>query len=198
MKYKIAVSAAGVGTAAVLAVMLWRSQPNPDSKEPNNPAADGQSLSREIVPPSSGSIVTVSDVVVQIDGKKYDITELCDAVNGVTGVEEIGDYVMVQGHICPTNAFYGFFHRDTQEWEYTYTGVCLTWDENWEQWENPMESVIYVVPGGGQDAVYDWQENEIAVVGLGEGEYVRELKRAGNDITVSICTAEGGRRDVEL
>lgn len=161
----------------------------------------GQDSSQESAPMPPGAAVTVNDLVVEINGTSYDMAELCGPglVNAITDISEFEDYVVVQGHINPSRSFYGVFNTDAQKQQYFYIGGCLTWDENWEQLDDPVESVIYAEQSGpNQEAIRNWKEEAIAIVDLKEGEYIRDLSRTGDDITVSICTVEGGRRELSF
>lgn len=212
MKYKkpvIVAAAAAVCIISVLAAVLLTARPDSETDsqtaglgadmQDTVPKTDLQAPSRESAAGFSGPVANVSDLVVEIDGESYDITELCDSVNAITDVTEFGDYIVVEGHINPSHSFYGFFDMDTQKWRYQYIGGCLTWDENWEQLDNPIESIIYTGQyTSNQDAVFNWKENVIAIVELKEGEYIRGLRRTGDDITISICTVEGGARELNF
>lgn len=143
----------------------------------------------------SGHTVGCSDqTTVIIDGEAYDMTQLCDAVNGIMPeVREFDKYIVVDGHISPSCGYYGFFNTESREWEWGLAGALLTWDENWETLENPLESVVYM----DQNVVRDWKANEIAVL-KPEEEYIYDLRRVGNNITVTLVSYEGKQRESDI
>lgn len=150
---------------------------------------------------SSGHIVAVTGnvyhITVSIDGEAYEMADLCSAVNALMEIWELGEYIVVEGHISPNTSYYGFYSTESKQWERAYTGALLTWDENWEALENPIESVIYAESAGSQGVIYDWKTNKIAVLDL-EEEWVYGLKREGDDITVTIVSYEGKSREVHF
>lgn len=150
---------------------------------------------------SSGHIVAVTGeayhITISIDGEAYEMADLCSAVNALMEIWELGEYIVVEGHISPNTSYYGFYSTESKQWERAYTGSLLTWDENWEALENPIESVIYTEKVGSQGVIYDWKTNKIAVLDL-EEEWVYGLKREGDDITVTIVSYEGKSREVHF
>lgn len=150
---------------------------------------------------SSGHIVAVTGnvyhITVSIDGEAYEMADLCSAVNALMEIWELGEYIVVEGHISPNTSYYGFYSTESKQWERAYTGALLTWDENWEALENPIESVIYAESAGSQGVIYDWEGNQIAVLDL-EEEWVYGLKREGDDITITIVSYEGKSRELHF
>ncbi|MCM1063298.1 MAG: hypothetical protein NC420_02310 [Eubacterium sp.] len=150
---------------------------------------------------SSGHIVTVTgdvyNITIAIDGEAYRMTDLCDQVNALESIREFGEYIVVEGHISPDSAYYGFYSTRSGQWEWEYTGSLLTWDENWKALDNPVESVIYAGTVGSQGVIYDWKMNMIAVFDL-EEEYIYGLKREGDDIAITIAGYEGGSRELHF
>lgn len=148
--------------------------------------------------PSDHEVAISSKTIVIIDGEEYDVAELCDSVNGVMPeVREFDKYIVVKGHISPDNSYYGFFNTENRQWERGFIGAHLTWDENWETLENPLESVIYADGGDSQGVIRDWKTNMIAVFDL-EKEYIRGLRRVGDDITITIASIESDNKERKL
>lgn len=148
--------------------------------------------------PSDHAVTISSKTMVIIDGEEYDMAELCDSVNGVMPeVREFDKYIVVEGHISPDNGYYGFFNTENRQWEWGVVGAHLTWDENWETLENPLESVIYADGGDSQGVIRDWKTNMIAVFDL-EKEYIRGLRRVGDDITITIASIEFDNKERKL
>lgn len=189
VKYKRpAAGAAVLGAAAVLILGAGLLT----GRQGQSPVPDGMEL-------PSGHIVKCSaQTTVTIDGETYDMAELCSSVNGLMPeVRELGKYIVIEGHISPNCAYYGFFNTESREWEWGYTGTFLTWDENWEMLEDPIESVIYAEDAGSQGVIRDWKTNGIAIYDL-EDEYIRGLRRVGDDITLTLVNYSGDRRELKF
>lgn len=149
----------------------------------------------------SGHIVTVTGdvyhITISIDGDTYRMEDLCSMVNALMEIQEFGEYIVVDGHISPDSSYYGFYSTESKQWVLELTGALLTWDENWETLENPIESVIYAGSFDERGVIYDWKGNQIAVIDL-EEEYIYGLKRVGDDITVTVVDYTGKSREVHF
>lgn len=149
----------------------------------------------------SGHTVTVTGdvyhIMISIDGEEYRMADLCDSVNALMEIREFAEYIVVDGHVSPNASYYGFYSTESKHWVRAYTGALLTWDENWQTREDPIESVIYAEPFDDQGVIYDWEGNRIAVLGL-EEEYIYGLKRVGDDITVTIVDYAGKSRELQF
>ena len=202
IKYKKPAAAAAVLSAIVLILLavslLTGRDGTPDPGSLQGITAQ-QPDGRAGGPDTSGHTVLFSDRTdVTIDGKTYDMADLCDSVNGVMpNVRELDQYIVIQGHISPNNSYYGFFNTENSKWEWGFIGTHLTWDENWETLENPVESIIYAEVSETEGVICDWKTNRAAVFGM-EDEYIYDLRRVGNDVTITLVDFSGESRELSF
>lgn len=132
---------------------------------------------------------------VVLDGEVYDIQERCESVNGIKGIQAVDGYWIVQGHISPNNSYYGFYNRETLQWDKEIVGSCLAWYEAEEE-EVPfsMDSIVYMIDNG----LYDSEGELIQKIELDdkEYEYIYGLRRTRTGVEVRILNAAVEEREV--
>lgn len=135
---------------------------------------------------------------VILDGVEYDIADKADLVNAISGIQEVGGYWIVTGHINPNRSWYGFYNRESGRWEKEIFGEYIAWDDSAGTAAAgfTLDSIIYTVDSGG----FDCDGNLIGRVELDseEFEYICGLSRKDSQAEIQIQNAEVERRTITM
>lgn len=135
---------------------------------------------------------------VILDGVEYDIADKVDLVNAISGIQEVGGYWIVEGHINPKRSWYGFYNRESGQWEKEIFGEYIAWDDSagTEAAGFPLDSIVYTVDNG----IFDCDGNVIGRVELDseEFEYICGLSRKDSQAEIQIQNAEVERRTITM
>ena len=138
-----------------------------------------------------------SKTTVILDGQSFDINDRVGAVNGIFNIQAVDGYWLVHGHISPNVGYYGFYNRETLQWEKEFLGAPLTWygaDEAENDIPFSMDTVVYTF----WNDLYDSNGTLIQTIETdeSESEYIRELKRTSTGVEVYLLNASMEERMV--
>jgi hypothetical protein len=111
-------------------------------------------------------------LVFKINGKTYDLQELGSPANAIMDAKQVGDWVVVEGHVNPHVGVYHIVNLLTDKMEYTLLGAGLTWTGE------DVTTGVYSM----YDEIYDFEGN---VIGKTDGAEISELSISedGTEIT---------------
>ncbi|MCR5303491.1 MAG: hypothetical protein K6E33_02935, partial [Lachnospiraceae bacterium] len=151
---------------------------------------------------SAGSISAVSDIkesaygaydmgdikpeleydgmVLKYNGMDYDLTMYGPAANAIMDVQQVGEWILIEGHVNPHVSFYYLLNIYTGNIEKTIEGANLTW------MDDDLTTTVY----SAYDAVYDFKGS---IIGRTDGGEVCELKFAENGSKVKAEDFDGNK-----
>lgn len=129
-----------------------------------------------------------SSIIFSYNGKKYDLTEKDVGINAITDCREVGQYIIVKGHIGPHHGYYGIFNTLTEEFEKDIFGAHLTYEEGIGKEEVELSDFIYCF----WNEIYDGNGTLLASFQLGETEEIRNLGVEDGTVYVDIMDIEIG------
>ncbi|MCR5403477.1 MAG: hypothetical protein K6E91_06575 [Butyrivibrio sp.] len=129
-------------------------------------------------------------LTVTIDGNEISFSDVAPAVNAITDVMRVGDWLIFVGHVNPEMNIYEFYNVNkapAPEFDYEIAGTSLCWQED------DLSTAVYCC----NNTVYDFWGNEIATPDNGKitGLSIRdsttiEIRYIGTDSSGSEAEAE--------
>ena len=111
-------------------------------------------------------------LVFKVNGRAYDLQKLGSPANAIMDARQVGDWVVVEGHVNPHVGVYPIVSLLTGDMEYTIVGAGLTWTGE------DVTTGVYSM----YDEIYDFEGN---IIGKTNGAEVSELSISedGTEIT---------------
>lgn len=147
-------------------------------------------------PLGSSAAIYDNTTKVTIDGTVYDIAERNSDINAIMGIQYADGFWIVEGHINPNVGSYSLYSTQNDSWETDMFGSCLTWEnlENAALGDSIRKTAVYAA----NSQICNYKGDVIGLVSLEQGEYVRELIREGDMLTVQIQTASDDIRELQF
>ena len=153
-------------------------QTDADAKpDEENVEADMEADGKEAADPdetkeSAKAEIEYEGLVCRINATAYDLQELGSPANAIMDAKQVGDWVIIEGHVNPHVGVYHIVSLLTGKMEYTLSGAGLTW---------PGEDVTKGVYSAYHE-IYDFEGH---VIGKTNGAEVSELSISedGTEIT---------------
>ncbi len=138
-----------------------------------------------------GAEYDIRETKITLDGIEYDLAEREGSVNAISGIRDVDGYWIVQGHISPQAAWYGFYNRENGVWEKEILCGSIAWEEPFS-----LDSVVYNVA----NELYDWEGTFIGKVDLDPEEYecIWSLRRTASQVEVEIQNGAAEYRTVTI
>lgn len=152
---------------------------------------------RKVTSESGGEAYFGADTTVILDGQTFDIRDREDAVNAIFDIQALDGYWLVHGHISPYVGYYGFYNRETLQWEKEFLGAPLTWyraDDADAEIPFSIDTVVYAF----WNDIYDSSGTLIQTIKPDESEweYIHKLKRTDTGVEVYLLNAAMDERMV--
>ena len=184
---------------------------DPPSEGYGEPLPPESEAYQRAVSEDGGEAYWDSQTTVILDGQTFDIRDREENVNGIFRVHALDGYWLVEAHISPNVGYYGFYNRETLQWEQEFTGALLTWygaegdtismDISMDipfsmdipiSMDIPfsMDTVVYVFG----NELYDAGGTLLGTIPLAEGEFIHGLKRTDTEVEIYILNAETEER----
>lgn len=145
-------------------------------------------------PLGSSSASYDNSTQINIDGVVYDMAERDFDINAIIDVDYGDGFWIVEGHIGPNAGCYSLFNTRTNSWDSDIYGTHFTWDRKSRRrpGNNLRETAVYCK----NNEIYNYKGDLIAIVNLEEGEWIRDLSREGDIITIGVSSESGQERQL--
>lgn len=145
-------------------------------------------------PLGSSSVSYDNGTQITIDGVTFDMTERNLNINAIMDVDYADGFWIVEGHIGPNSSCYSLYNTLTNSWESDIYGAHFTWDRQsrMKPGNNIRETAVYCM----NNEIYSYKGDLIAIADLEEGEWIRDLSREGDIVTIIVSS--GSEQDRKL
>lgn len=121
--------------------------------------------------------------------KEYNLQERESSVNALMSKTQVGNILVVEGHISPNAAYYGIFDTDTETFVKDIIGANFTWRDN------DITTAVYNF--GSQ--IYNYESSLLSDLELGEYEYIDNLVWTDRrHLSAEICSLTDAPYSLEL
>lgn len=137
-------------------------------------------------PTETDNVVLIQDTSFTYDGVQYDLAERNEMINEITDYHQIGEYLVLEGHVGPKHNIYCVFNTSTHSFERDIAGANLTWRGN------DINTAIYSYLSN----VFTYDGRCLASYELTESEYIYSLDYTedGPQIEALIISDNGNER----
>lgn len=114
------------------------------------------------------------------NGTGYDIARRNENVNAITGCSAVGDYVVVDGHVCPQNGVYCIFNGVTETFEKDIIGGNLVWRDD------DITTAVYSF----WSSIFDYSGKEIASLDIPDGAFIKQISFIDDNKRIEVMIYE--------
>ena len=117
------------------------------------------------------------------NGIEYDVSDIDENVNAINDCHQIGNHIIIQGHVGPKNNIYLVFNTETEIFEKKIIGCNLVWHSN------DINTILYSF----WNDICDYEGAVIHNVSIPETSQIDNIIfiDAFNAIEVTILNADG-------